>query len=65
MAAPEKRVRSKEVGFIGVKLVKDGDMTIFNRLEQEVKADPEMDRSKLIRLALKEYFERKDAKTNG
>lgn len=65
MAAPKERVRRKEAGFIGVNLAKGGDMTLFNRFEQEIAADPELDRSKLVRLALKEYFERKDAKTNG
>lgn len=61
MAEKKKRVRSKEVGFVGVNLAKGGDMTLYNRLLQEVKDDPEMDQSKVIRLALKEYFDRKDA----
>lgn len=58
----KKRVRSKDVGFVGVNLAKGGDMTLYNRLLQEVKNDPEMDQSKVIRLALKEYFDRKDSK---
>lgn len=57
----KKRVRSKDVGFVGVNLAKGGDMTLYDRLLQEVKNDPEMDQSKVIRLALKEYFDRKDA----
>lgn len=62
MAKVQKRVRSKDVGFVGVNLAKGGDMTLYNRLLQEVKDDPEMDQSKVIRLALKEYFDRKDNK---
>jgi hypothetical protein len=58
----KKRVRSKDVGFVGVNLAKGGDMTLYDRLLQEVKNDPEMDQSKVIRLALKEYFDRKDNK---
>ena len=58
----KKRVRSKDVGFVGVNLAKGGDMTLYNRLQKEVESDPEMDQSKVIRLALKEYFDRKDAK---
>ena len=58
----KKRVRSKDVGFVGVNLAKGGDMTLYNRLLQEVESDPEMDQSKVIRLALKEYFDRKDSK---
>ncbi len=58
----KKRVRSKDVGFVGVNLAKGGDMTLYNRLLQEVEDDPEMDQSKIIRLALKEYFDRKDSK---
>ena len=60
MADKAKRVRRKEVGFVGVNLAKGGDMTLYNRLLQEVEYDPEMDQSKIVRLALKEYFERKD-----
>lgn len=61
MAEPTKRIRRKEAGFIGANLAKGGDMTLYNRLIQEVESDPELDQSKVIRLALKEYFERKDA----
>ena len=63
MADKDKRVRRKEVGFVGVNLAKGGDMTLYNRLLQEVEDDPEMDQSKIVRLALKEYFERRDTKT--
>lgn len=62
MAGTKKRVRSKQAGFIGVNLAKGGDMTLFNRFEEEINSDPELDRSKLIRIALKQYFEKKDAK---
>lgn len=60
MEAPTKRVRRKETGFIGVNLAKGGDMTLYNRLQAEVDSDPELDQSKVIRLALKEYFEKRD-----
>lgn len=63
MTDKAKRVRRKEVGFVGVNLAKGGDMTLYNRLLQEVEDDPEMDQSKIVRLALKEYFERRDTKT--
>ena len=62
MAEKVKRVRRKEAGFVGANLAKGGDMTLYNRLLQEVESDPEMDQSKVIRLALKEYFDRKDKK---
>lgn len=52
--------RLAQSGFVGVVLAKGGDMTLFNRVEQEVASDPELDRSKLIRLALTEYFEKRD-----
>lgn len=55
-----KRVRSKAAGFVGVMLAKSGDMTLYNRFLEEVSSDPELDQSKLIRLALKEYFEKRD-----
>lgn len=60
MATNKKQVRKKEAGFIGVKLAKGGDMTLYNRLIQEVESDPELDQSKVIRLALKEYFDKRD-----
>lgn len=62
MATKKPRIRSKEVGFIGANLAKGGDMTIYKRLIKEVEADPEMNQSKIIRLALKEYFEKRDKK---
>lgn len=64
MAEQKKRIRRKEAGFIGVNLAKGGDMTLYNRFIEEVQSDPELDQSKLVRLALKEYFDRKDGK-NG
>lgn len=57
---PKKRVRAKVVGFVGANLAKGGDMTLYNRLVQEVESDPELDQSKVIRLALKEYFDKRD-----
>lgn len=63
MSEKDKRVRNTERGFIGVNLAKGGDMTLYNRLIQEVDSDPELDQSKVIRLALKEYFDKRDNKT--
>lgn len=62
MAEKVKRVRRKEAGFVGANLAKGGDMTLYNRLLQEVESDPELDQSKVIRLALKEYFDKRDNK---
>jgi len=56
--AQKKRVRSTEVGFVGVNFAKGGDMTLYNRLQKAVKADPEMDQSKFIREAVKEKLDR-------
>lgn len=65
MAAPkDKRVRRKEAGFVGANLAKDGDLALVNRLDQEVKATT-MNRSLIIRLALLEYFEKRDGKKLG
>lgn len=61
MANKVKRVRRKEAGFVGANLAKGGDMTLYNRLIQEVESDPELDQSKVIRLALKEYFDKRDS----
>lgn len=58
--AERKQPRVKDAGFVGVNLAKGGDMTLYNRLEEEVASDPEMDRSKIIRMALKEYFDKID-----
>lgn len=58
----KKRIRSKQAGFVGAILAKGGDMTLYNRLIQEVESDPELDQSKVIRLALKEYFAKRDKK---
>lgn len=63
MAAPKKRVRKASQGYIGVNLVKGGDMTLYNRLQEEAKSDPELDQTQIVRTALREYFERKDKNT--
>lgn len=52
--------RKTQAGFVGANLAKGGDMTLYNRLMEEVKSDPELDQSKVIRLALKEYFDKRD-----
>lgn len=58
----KKRTRPKSSGFIGINLAKGGDMTLFDRFEKEVASDSELDRSKLVRVALKEYFDKRDNK---
>ena len=62
MTEKAKRQRTKQAGFIGVLLAKGGDMTLYNRFLKEVDSDPELDQSKLVRLALQQYFERQDSK---
>lgn len=61
MTAKDKRVRRKEAGFVGANLAKDGDMSLYKRLDKEVKATT-MNRSLIIRLALLEYFDKRDNK---
>lgn len=60
--AERKTPRNKEKGFIGVSLIKGNDPTLYNRFIKEVESDPELDQSKLVRLALKEYFDKRDGK---
>lgn len=57
-----KRIRRTEAGFVGVNLAKGGDMTLYNRLQEEAKATT-MNMSLLIRLALIEYFEKRDGES--
>jgi hypothetical protein len=59
MTAPKKRIRRKEVGFVGVNLAKGGDMSLFNRLQEEVVATTG-NQSLIIRMALIEYFDKRD-----
>lgn len=60
--AKVKRVRRKEAGFVGANLAgADGDLTLYNRLLAEKKATT-MSQSLIIRLALQEYFEKRDSK---
>lgn len=54
--------RTTQAGFVGVNLAKGGDMTLYNRLKKEVESDPELDQSRVVRLALTEYFEKRDKK---
>lgn len=55
-----ERKRTKEAGFVGLQLVgKDGDMTLFKRLEAYVKKTT-LNRSQVLRLALIEYLDKKD-----
>lgn len=62
MATKEKRVRRKKAGFIGANLAGTaGDLTLYNRLVEE-KAKTTMSHSLIIRLALQEYFNKRDSK---
>lgn len=54
-----KRIRRTQTGFVGVNLAKGGDMSLYNRLLEEAKATT-MNQSLIIRLALLEYFEKRD-----
>lgn len=58
----KKRVRRTEAGFVGANLAGvGGDMTLYNRLVAEKKATT-MSHSLIIRLALQEYFDKRDKK---
>lgn len=60
MQAKDKRVRKAVAGFVGANLAgADGDLTLYNRLVAEKKATT-MSQSLIIRLALQEYFEKRD-----
>lgn len=60
MATKDKRVRRKEAGFVGANLAgPGGDMTLYNRLVEEKKSTT-MSHSLIIRLALQEYFDKRD-----
>lgn len=57
-----KRVRRKKAGFVGASLAgPGGDITLYNRLVEEKKATT-MSHSLIIRLALQEYFDKRDNK---
>lgn len=60
MPTIKKRIRRKEAGFVGANLAgPNGDLTLYNRLLAEKEATT-MSQSLIIRLALKEYFEKRD-----
>lgn len=62
MTTKVKRVRRKEAGFVGANLAgPGGDLTLYNRLVEEKKKTT-MSHSLIIRLALQEYFEKRDKK---
>lgn len=62
MSEKPKRVRRKEAGFVGAKLAgPGGDLTLYNRLVKEKQATT-MSHSLIIRLALQEYFDKRDGK---
>jgi hypothetical protein len=63
MVTKKKRVRSTQVGFVGANLAgADGDLTLYNRLVAEKKATT-MSQSLILRLALQEYFDKRDNKS--
>lgn len=60
--AEAKRIRRKEAGFVGANLAApDGDLSLYNRLVEE-KQKTTMSQSLIIRLALQEYFDKRDKK---
>lgn len=60
MAEKAKRIRRKEVGFVGANLAgAKGDLTLYNRLVEE-KKNTTMSHSLIIRLALQQYFDKID-----
>lgn len=62
MGTKVKRVRRKEAGFVGANLAgPGGDLTLYNRLVEEKKKTT-MSHSLIIRLALQEYFDKRDKK---
>lgn len=55
-----KRPRTKSEGFVGLQLVgKNGDRTLFNRLEAYVKKVT-LNRSQVLRISLIEYLDKHD-----
>lgn len=62
MGTATKRIRRKEAGFVGANLAgPGGDLALYNRLVEEKKATT-MSQSLIIRLALQEYFDKRDAR---
>lgn len=58
MAVKAKRVRKAATGFVGINLVKDGDLTLLKRVKRVIKKNPEANMSSLSRAALNEYLDR-------
>lgn len=58
------RERRKASGFVGANLAKGGDMKLYNRLQEEIK-NTTMNQSLIIRLALMEYFDKRDGDGNA
>lgn len=54
------RLRNKNNGFIGVDLAANGDMSLYNRVQEEKKTKM-ISQSAIIRIALIEYFNRQDS----
>lgn len=60
MTDKQKRVRTTQTGFVGANLAgPDGDLGLYNRLVDE-KKNTTMSHSLIIRLALQEYFDKRD-----
>jgi hypothetical protein len=61
MSAKKIKAQRSRYGYIGVLLVRGNDTSLYDKFVQEVNSNPELDQCKLVRLALTEYFARKDA----
>lgn len=62
MTDKTQRIRRKEGGFVGANLAgPDGNLDLYNRLVEEKKKTT-MSHSLIIRLALQEYFAKRDGK---
>lgn len=59
MAEKKKRPQRRDTCFVGVRLGKEGDTELIDRLDEEARKTT-MSRSLIIRLALIEYFEKRD-----
>lgn len=58
----KKRVRQTKTGFVGANIAApNGDLSLYNRLVEE-KQKTTMSQSLIIRLALQEYFDKRDNK---
>ena len=59
MTDKQKRIRRRDVGFVGANLAKGGDMSLVTRLDDAV-AETTMNVSLIIRLALIDWLDKRD-----